>query len=96
MKFFEMQNEHALAATLDLDIATYRAFAAFEEAYAKNYAFDERQRRAQIFATNYAKIEQHNANERNTWTMGINEHVDLTFDEFRQQRLMVGQGKSST
>ena len=93
-KFFEMQNDHALAATLDLDLVTYRAFAAFEEAYAKNYAFDERQVRAKIFAQNYAKIERHNGNELNTWTMGVNEHVDLTFDEFRQQRLMVGQGKN--
>jgi len=95
-KFFEMQNDHALAATLDLDLVTYRAFAAFEEAYAKNYAFDERQVRAKIFAQNYAKIEGHNGNEQNTWTMGVNEHVDLTFDEFRQQRLMVGQDCSAT
>ena len=38
-------------------------------------------------------IQAHNADKKQTWTMEINEHADLTFEEFRAQRLMVGQGK---
>lgn len=95
-KFFEMQNDHAMAATLDLDISTYRAFASFEETYDKKYSFEERQKRAQIFARNHKAIQAHNADKKQTWTMETNEHADLTFEEFRAQRLMVGQDCSAT
>merc|ERR1719259_909801 len=84
-KFFEMQNDHALAKTLDLDLPTFRAFSDFEETFQKSYDFEERKLRAKIFAENHKMIAEHNADSTKTWTMEINEHADLTFEEFRAQ-----------
>ena len=52
--------------------------------------------RAVIFGENFARIQRHNANKKNTWTMEVNEFADMTFEEFKRARLMVGQDCSAT
>lgn len=51
--------------------------------------------RYQIFKKNLAKICAHNA-KKASWTMGINDFCDLTFDEIKELRLMAPQDCSAT
>ena len=69
-----VKHDHAIASTLGFggDIEAFRAFKAYEEQYGKNYSFEEREIRAQIFHENYSRIQHHNAKDL-SWTMGINE-----------------------
>jgi len=96
MKFFEMQSEHAEAHLLGVTQKVLREFKTFETKYQKIYSFDERKKRAQIFQENFMMIEEHNSESSKTWTMEINEHADMNFEEFRNARLMVGQDCSAT
>lgn len=95
-KFFEMQSEHAEAHMLGLSTKILGEFKEFETTYEKIYDRDERKIRAQIFKNNFEMIEEHNSKPEKTWTMGVNEHADMSFDEFRASRLMVGQDCSAT
>jgi len=61
-------------------------FASFKHSHGKQYtdAFEEAYRKG-IFASNLAKINQHNvehANGEHTWKMAVNQFADLTHDEF--------------
>merc|ERR1712088_414536 len=96
MKFFEMQSEHAEAHLLGVTQKVLREFKAYENLYKRSYSFDERKKRAQTFQKNFMMIEEHNADTSKSWTMEINEHADLDFEEFRASRLMVGQDCSAT
>merc|ERR1712112_572926 len=60
--------------------------AAFKQTHSKKYsdAFEEAYRKG-IFASNLAKISQHNeeyAVGEHSWKMGVNQFADLTHDEF--------------
>ena len=58
-------------------------FAAFKARYNKQYAdIGEEISRLRIFEANLAKIAAHNADERWTYTLGVNQHADLTGSEF--------------
>jgi len=96
LKFFEMETEHAEAHLLGVTTKVLREFKDFEANFEKSYEREERKIRAQVFQQNYLAIEQHNGNQQRTWTMGVNEHADLTFDEFRASRLMTSQDCSAT
>lgn len=64
-----------------------REFETFRHLYGKQYeSRDEYYRRYAVFVRNYDTIGDHN--ERNlSWTLGINEFADLTWEEFRESRL---------
>merc|ERR1712227_504959 len=96
-KMFEMQASHAEARTLGFghDLEALESFRNFESEYRKEYTFEERKLRAVIFHENFKTIQEHNDGDH-TWTMGVNEFADMTFDEFRASKLMVGQDCSAT
>jgi len=52
----------------------------FQKSYLKE---GESEYRKAIFLRNLAKIEEHNANTKNTYTLGINQFTDLTDAEFQ-------------
>ena len=58
----------------------------FKEQFGKSYHIGE-EHRQRIFEQNVAKIELHNSNPNNTYTMAVNGFADLTWDEFRMQYL---------
>lgn len=52
----------------------------------KNYTAEERATRQAIFKSNLELINQHNA-EDHSYKLGINEYADLTWEEFRENKL---------
>jgi C1A family cysteine protease len=51
--------------------------------------------RFKIFYETLKEITQHNAG-KHTWTQAINDFSDMTFEEFKQDKLMVPQNCSAT
>ncbi|KAK6152042.1 hypothetical protein DH2020_014677 [Rehmannia glutinosa] len=72
------------------------SFARFAHRYGKRYEHaEEVQRRFQIFSENLKMIRSHNKKGL-SYTMGVNEFTDLTWDEFRKHRLGAAQNCSAT
>jgi KDEL-tailed cysteine endopeptidase len=62
-------------------------FAKFQVAYNKSYsAATEYAHRYNVFKTNFAKITQHNL-EGHSWSLAVNQFADMTWEEFKAQRL---------
>jgi len=55
--------------------------------HSKSYSHREYNNRFLVFAENYKKIQQHNANPLKTFTMGMNKFGDLTHEEFKKYYL---------
>ena len=64
--------------------------------YKKVYSDEEYLYRASIFTEKLRKIAAHNADPKNTWTMGINEFSDWTREEFRSRKVSEPQDCSAT
>merc|ERR1712194_162884 len=63
--------------------AAHAKFAAFKSAYNKTYSsIEDEISRLRIFDANLLKIETHNKDPRWTYTLGVNQHADLTSAEF--------------
>ena len=59
------------------------SFEQYKSDYSKKYMKEgEEQYRKNIFLRNLIKIEEHNANPKNTYTLGVNQFTDLTQAEF--------------
>merc|ERR1711976_88464 len=58
-------------------------FAAWAATFGKSYNGDEFAAREAIYNANVAKYEAHNADETQTFTMGVNQFTDLTLEEFQ-------------
>jgi len=71
----------ALAAPLT-ELQRQSQFAEFITKYNKKYSADEFLDRYNVYKTNSQLIEDHNAADH-TYTMGMNEFGDLTFEEFK-------------
>ncbi|XP_073149990.1 vanillin synthase [Henckelia pumila] len=72
------------------------SFARFAHRYGKRYEdAEEIQKRFQIFVENLKMIRSHNRKGL-SYTMGINEFTDLTWEEFRKHRLGASQNCSAT
>lgn len=68
-------------------------FNEFKMQYNKSYdSLEDHKYRLGVFADNLKKIQQHNAKETETYTLGINQFADMTFEEFKAKYLgtMVG------
>ena len=62
----------------------WKQFNHFQERFSKNYeTIEEMEHRFQIFRTNVRAIIQHNLDETQNFTMGINQFTDLTATEFK-------------
>jgi cathepsin L len=61
-------------------------FAKFQVSFNKTYSRAEYGHRYSIFKTNYATIVDHNLAGK-SWTLAVNEYADMTWDEFRAQKL---------
>jgi len=70
-------------------------FADFITTYNKVYNHDEFAYRSQVFADNLRVIEETNA-QNLSYTLGVNEFTDLTFEEFSSRYLMAPQHCSAT
>lgn len=72
------------------------SFARFAHRYGKRYEdAEEIQKRFQIFVENLKMIKSHNRKGL-SYTMGVNEFTDLTWEEFRKHRLGASQNCSAT
>ncbi|KAL7133266.1 hypothetical protein ABFS83_12G129100 [Erythranthe nasuta] len=72
------------------------SFARFAHRYGKRYGdAEEMQRKFQIFSENLKMIRSHNKKGL-SYTMGVNEFSDMTWDEFRKHRLGAAQNCSAT
>lgn len=72
------------------------SFARFAHRYGKRYEnVEEIQRRFQIFSETLKMIRSHNKKGL-SYTMGINEFADMTWDEFRKHKLGAAQNCSAT
>ncbi|KAL0410415.1 UNVERIFIED_CONTAM: Cysteine proteinase 3 [Sesamum latifolium] len=72
------------------------SFARFAHKYGKRYEnAEEIRRRFEIFSENLRMIRSHNKKGL-SYTMGINEFTDMTWDEFRRHRLGAAQNCSAT
>ncbi|KAK4391878.1 Cysteine proteinase 3 [Sesamum angolense] len=72
------------------------SFARFAHRYGKRYEnAEEIQRRFQVFSENLKMIRSHNKKGL-SYTMGVNEFSDMTWDEFRKHRLGAAQNCSAT
>jgi C1A family cysteine protease len=70
----------------------WKQFNHFQERFSKKYlSIEEMENRFQIFRTNLRTIVQHNLDETQNFTMGINQFTDLTASEFKES--IVGSGK---
>jgi C1A family cysteine protease len=61
-------------------------FSKFMVAHNKDYSRAEYSHRYNIFKSNYAMITEHNLAGK-SWTLAVNEYADLSWDEFRAQKL---------
>jgi cathepsin H len=52
--------------------------------------------RFNLFSTRLENIIKHNSNKSNTWQKGVNQFTDMTFEEFKQKKLMEPQECSAT
>jgi len=52
--------------------------------------------RFKIFADTLKEIRAHNKGGKHTWTQGVNDYSDMTFEEFKQDKLMAPQECSAT
>lgn len=59
-------------------------FASFVSKYEKTYTTEELFYRYDVFKANWLRIEEHNADSTQKYTMGANQFMDLTSDEFGQ------------
>lgn len=57
-------------------------FEEFKTTYGKIYALEENVYRFGVFINNLKKINQHNADKTQTYTMGVNQFSDMTNEEF--------------
>jgi len=72
------------------------AFEEFATQYSKVYAsVEEKLYRIKVFEGNYARILAHNAKGL-SYTLGVNEHADLTWEEFQGRLGASGQECSAT
>ena len=72
------------------------SFEQFKADYGKRYTKDgEEQYRKNIFLRNLIKIQEHNANPKNTYTVGVNQFTDLTQAEFEATYLTLQVPKRS-
>lgn len=66
-----------------------RQFENFKLKYNKSYASEaEENYRAEIFMEQLQKFKLHNQKPNKTYTLGVNQFTDLTFEEFKNLRLM--------
>lgn len=69
--------------SLDNTSSEVYSFEQFKREFGKHYSREgEEQYRKNIFLRNVIAINEHNANPKNTYTMGINQFTDLTQAEF--------------
>jgi len=69
--------------SLESQTSQVYSFEQFKGDFGKRYTKEgEEQYRKNIFLRNLIKIQQHNANPANTYTMGVNQFTDLTQAEF--------------
>lgn len=68
--------------TLDNAAPEVSSFDQFKTNFGKTYLKEEELYRKNIFLSNVAKIEAHNANAKSTYLKGINKFTDLTEAEF--------------
>jgi C1A family cysteine protease len=61
-------------------------FAKFQVAHNKSYSRAEFSHRYGVFKTNYDTIANHNAQDK-SWKLAVNEYADMTWEEFRAQKL---------
>lgn len=74
-----------LAIDLMKDPLTGAAFSEFMQKYERSYAsMDETARRYKIFADNYRRISEFNADPQSTCTLEVNKFADLSDEEFQQ------------
>jgi C1A family cysteine protease len=77
----------AFASGLSISEDEYQyQFSKFQVAHNKSYSRAEFQKRYTIFKENYDLITSHNA-QKTTWTLAVNEYADMTWDEFKAQKL---------
>lgn len=69
--------------TLDNTTSEVYSFEQFKKEFGKHYSREgEEEYRKNIFLRNVIAINEHNANPKNTYTMGVNQFTDLTQAEF--------------
>lgn len=74
----------------------YSSFEDYTAKYGKTYAAEEAAARHANWAQSVAEIKAHNARDDVSFTMGLNEHSDLSWAEFQQRVLMAPQDCSAT
>lgn len=72
----------AASAMAGSEVDSRRDFATWMQEHGKTYETEELFYRYDVFKTNQAKIEAHNADSTQKYTMGPNQFMDLTSDEF--------------
>lgn len=81
------------AALFNMEVSTPKnylsQFEEFKHTYGKAYASDEAIYRFQVFTSNVEKIERHNADATQTYTMEVNQFADMTSEEFIAKVLMM-------
>jgi cathepsin L len=94
MRFFLIALLAVCASALHIAEEEYQyQFAKFQVAHNKSYSRSEFSRRYNIFKSNYDLITEHNMQGR-SWTLAVNEYADLTWDEFKANK--VGYKRIST
>lgn len=79
------------------DTELWSHFTQFQERFSKKYSnIQELASRFEIFRTNFHAIVQHNADETQSFTMGVNQFTDLTPQEFKETYIRGGLKTTST
>eukprot|EP00475_Leptophrys_vorax_P035329 TRINITY_DN580_c0_g1_i4.p1 TRINITY_DN580_c0_g1~~TRINITY_DN580_c0_g1_i4.p1 ORF type:complete len:327 (-),score=77.09 TRINITY_DN580_c0_g1_i4:64-1044(-) len=87
MRFFLVALLAVCASALHIAEEEYQyQFSKFQVAYNKSYSRAEYAQRYQVFKSNYDLITSHNLEGR-TWSLAVNQFADLTWDEFKAQKL---------
>lgn len=69
-------------------VSAVEAFSSFRETYSKDYITPEEiEYRFAVFTSNLEMIEKHNADNKSSYTLGVNQYSDLTFEEFKAKYL---------
>jgi C1A family cysteine protease len=72
------------------DSLTLDAFKNFRTTYNKNYlSANELEYRLEVFRQNFEMIEKHNADSTSTYTLGVNQFTDMTYEELKAKYLGV-------
>ena len=81
-------SQSLVTKTKTSDNFTVESFSSFRDTYTKKYSTpEEMEYRFTVFASNLEMIEKHNTDNKSSYTLGVNQFTDMTYEELKAKYL---------